>query len=132
MATSRLGFAGDAELAELSSIGDSFVNLVYSLAVWKALGKPRGKRASNYVLSQSLQRSGLREKAGKRLGKGELADYAEALIFRAWLRREIELEECVSILSARLVGADDPHRLRESSIIAFAELLTEIDRRHKD
>ncbi len=131
MTKARLGFAWDVEISELSSIGDSLVNLIYSLAVSKAVGRPTGKRASNYVLSQSLLRSGLRERAGKRLDKGDLADYCEAVIFQAWIRRDIELEECVSILSSRLAGADDPSKLRESSIAAFAELLSEIDRRRR-
>ncbi|MFQ5815363.1 MAG: ribonuclease III family protein [Candidatus Hydrothermarchaeaceae archaeon] len=133
MATGRLGFARNADLAELSSIGDSFVNLIYSLAVSKTIGKPIGKRASNHVLSQSLLKSGLREKAGRRLDKGALADYVEAMIFQAWIKGEIELEECVSILSSHLTGeAEDPYKLRKSSIIAFAALLSEIARRRGD
>lgn len=131
MSTTRLGFAWH-DISELSSVGDSFVNLIYSLAVSKALGRPTGKRASNYVLSQALLKSGLREKAGKRLDKGGLADYAEALIFQAWIRREIELEECVSILNSHLTGVDDDsYKLRDSAVVAFTELLREIYRRRE-
>ncbi|MEE9594793.1 MAG: ribonuclease III family protein [Candidatus Hydrothermarchaeales archaeon] len=127
MSTAWLKFAKNADLSELASIGDSFVNLIYSLAVSKTIGKPVGKRASNHVLSQSLLKSGLREKAGRRLDKGAMADYVEAMIVQAWINGEIEMHECVSILSSHLVDPETgPYKLRESSIVAFTELLSEI------
>jgi hypothetical protein len=130
MKTSWLALAKDAKLTELASIGDSLVNLIYSLAASETLGRPVGKRVSNHILSQSLLKSGLREKAGRRLDKGALADYAEALIFRAWIEGDIGLEECVAILSSHLSGdGENPNKLRKSSIVAFAELLSEIARR---
>ncbi len=130
MGAAWLSFAKKAELSELASIGDSFVNLIYSLAVSKTLGKLVGKRASNHVLSQALIKSGLREKAGRRLDKGALADYVEAMIVQAWINEEIGLEDCVSILSSHLeANENDPYKFRESSIDAFVELLSEIARR---
>ncbi|MEE8168620.1 MAG: ribonuclease III family protein, partial [Candidatus Hydrothermarchaeales archaeon] len=95
-------FDFEGELSELSSIGDSFTNLIYSIAVSQALKKPVGRKASNHVLSQALLLSGLRDKAGSRLDKGEMADFVEALIFYAWIKHRITLEECVAILRKAL------------------------------
>ncbi len=117
----------EVELSEFSSIGDSFTNLVYSLAVSQVLGKPVGKRVSNYILSQALIRSGLRDKAGRRLDKGGLADFAEGAIFYAWMQKRIALEECVGVLVKYLEGSKGD--LREASITAFAELLKVLDER---
>lgn len=92
----------DAPLHELSALGDSFVNLIYSLAISNALKKPTSKRVSNKILAEALISSGLRSKLGSRVTRHDLADYAEAVIFYAWVRNKITLEECVEILSKRL------------------------------
>lgn len=108
-----------ASLEELSALGDGFVNLIYSLAVSNALKKPVSKRVSNHILAEALAASGLRSKLGSRVTKHELADYAEALIFYAWAGNKITIEECVDILSEKIV----PKNLEKSAVNAFAELL---------
>jgi hypothetical protein len=114
------------DVLELSSIGDSFVNLIYSLALSNALGKPMGKKASNYILSEALIKAGLRGIAGSRVDKHGLADYAEGLIFQAWIKGSISLEGCVDILTKELKNRDP---LRKASINAFAQLLRHIKSR---
>ncbi len=111
--------------SELSSLGDSFVNLIYSLALSNALKKPVGKKVSNYVLAEALNRSGLRMHAGKRLRRHDMADYVECAVFYAWIRKTIMLEECVELLTKNLHNKDE---VREASIDAFAELLKHIDK----
>ena len=112
------------DIRELSGVGDSFVNLIYSIAVSNASEKPLSKRASNFVLSEAVYKSGLRENAGARVTRHDLGDFAECLIFDAWLRENISLEECIKILTGELKNSNEP--LREASVNAFAALLMEI------
>ncbi len=114
------------DIRELSGVGDSFVNLIYSLAVSNASRKPLSKRASNYVLSEAIYKSGLRETAGPRVTRHDLGDFAECLIFNAWLSENVSLETCVKILTSELKKSQEP--LREASVKAFTILLEEIQK----
>ncbi len=112
------------DLRELSGVGDSFVNLIYSIAVSNASGKPLCRRASNYVLSEAIYESGLRETVGPRADRHKLADFAECQIFNAWLKENVTIEDCVKILTRELKNSKEP--LREASVKAFTMLLKEI------
>ncbi|MEE9474755.1 MAG: ribonuclease III family protein [Candidatus Hydrothermarchaeaceae archaeon] len=112
------------DVKDLSGVGDSFVNLIYSIAVSNAAGKPVSKRASNYVLSEAVHKSGLREPAGPRADRHKLADYAECQVFNAWLRGNTTLENCVEILTRELKSS--PGSLKEASIQAFTVLLKDV------
>ena len=112
------------DVRELSGVGDSFVNLIYSIAVSNASGKPLSKRASNFVLSEAVYKSGLREPAGTRVSRHDLGDFAECQIFNAWLQENISLEECVKILTCELKNSNGD--LKEASVQAFTKLLLEI------
>lgn len=117
------------DVKELSGVGDSFVNLIYSLAVSNAAGKPVCKRASNYILSEAVRKSGLRELAGPRADRHKLADYAECRIFDAWLGNRLSLEDCVEILTEPLKNSTEA--LREASVQAFTELLKEVQKEER-
>ncbi len=112
------------DVRELSGVGDSFVNLIYSIAVSNASGKPLCRRASNYVLSEAIYESGLREIVGSRADRHKLADFAECQIFNAWLKEDVTIEDCVKILTRELKNSKEP--LREASVKAFTMLLKEI------
>lgn len=109
----------------LSGIGDSFVNLIYSLALSNVSGKAQSKRAHNYVLAEALLRADLRGLAGPRLDRHGLADFVEGYIFHAWAGDHVTIRECVDILEE---GLNDPEvaDMKEKSIIAFANLLLTI------
>jgi hypothetical protein len=111
------------DVRELSSIGDSFVNLIYSLALSYAQGKPVSRRASNYVLGEALTRAGMRGLAGHRIDRHGLADYAEGLLFQGWMEGRITIEECVYTLRDKLLNFESE---KEASIEGFAELLKRI------
>jgi hypothetical protein len=111
------------DVRELSGIGDGFVNLIYSLAVSNVLRKPVGKKASNLVLSEAINKAGIRSLIGKRVDKHDLADYAEGLIFQAWIQGKVSIEECVDILVKAL--EKDP-KSKKASIDAFSQLLERI------
>ncbi len=108
---------------ELSKIGDPFVNFVYSLALSKTLHRPVGKKVSNKILKEALARSKLRDQAGSRRSKGDLGDYVEGFIFKAWAEGQVTIDDCVAILSRTLSPGAKGKEREEESISAFTDLL---------
>jgi hypothetical protein len=87
---------------ELASLGDSYVNFVYSLALSNMRRKPSGAKVKGSVLAEALRKAGLRDYLPSRMTRHMLADGAEsararALIVYAWLQGLITLEESVTI-----------------------------------
>lgn len=82
----------------LASLGDTFVNLVGSLALSNRKGKPSGMRVKGSLLAEGLRRAGLRPYAPHMATRHMLADAAEALIVFAWLKGSLTLEESVQTL----------------------------------
>ena len=85
---------------KLASLGDSFVNLIFSLYLSRRRGEPTGGRVNSWILAQAVRKAGLRELLPSRLNRHEQADAAEALIVYAWLRGSISMDEAVSILES--------------------------------
>lgn len=46
---------------KLASIGDAYINFVYSLALSQRKGKPSGVKVKGTALSEALRKAGLRE-----------------------------------------------------------------------
>lgn len=111
---------------EFSKLGDPFVNFIYSLALSKIFKRPVGKKVSNLILSEALARSGIRERAGSRMRREELGDYAEGLIFMAWAEEKMTIKDAVDILSISLSPQHSRGKLREESIEAFENLLRHV------
>ena len=88
----------------LASLGDTYVNFAYSLALSNRKGKPSGEKVKGSILAEALKKAGLREYMPSRTTRHMLADAAEALIVYAWLHSCITLEDCV----ATLVKTKDP------------------------
>jgi len=82
----------------LASLGDTYINFIYSLAMSERSGKPLGAKVRGSILAEALKRAGLREHMPSRVSKHAIADAAEALAVYAWLKKHVTLEECVSIL----------------------------------
>jgi len=83
---------------KLASLGDSFVNFIYSLALSRKEGKPMGAKVDSRVLSEALKKASLRKFLPSRTDRHTQADAAEALIVYAWIQNAITVEEGVSIL----------------------------------
>jgi len=83
---------------KLASLGDSFVNFVYSLALSRRRGEPTGVKVSSRVLSEALKKVGLRRLLPSRTDRHIQADAAEALIVYAWVQNIMTMEEAVNIL----------------------------------
>ena len=116
----------DFQIDELANVGDNFVNLIYSLALSDVMAKPVGKKVSNYILSEALIKSGLREHGGRRLDKHGMGDFAESIICFAWLKGMVTLNDSVKILEEHLAPSTDNIKLRNSSVNAFTELLKHV------
>jgi len=91
---------------QLASLGDAFVNFVYSLALTQANGKPQSVKVSDRTLANAFKLSGLRKYLGTRISKKDLANASESLLVDAYQKKLITIEESVRILS------EDPNGLQ--------------------
>ena len=105
---------------KLASLGDEYINFVYSLALSNRKGEPSGAKVKGSVLAEAIKKAELRKHLPARMTRHMLADAAEALIVYAWLHNYITLEESV----AALEKTDDP-------IEGFRQLLATIKNRVK-
>lgn len=83
---------------KLASLGDTFINFVYSLALSNKKGEPSGAKVRGRVLAEALKKAGLREHLPSRISRHMLADAAEALVVYAWLHHYITLQETMETL----------------------------------
>lgn len=105
---------------KLASLGDTYINFAYSLALSNRKGKPTGAKVKGRVLAEALKKAGLRKHMPSRMTQHKLADAAEALIVYAWLHNCTTLEESVKMLER----ADDP-------VEGFSQLLATVQNRVK-
>ena len=82
----------------LASLGDAYVNLLYSLYLSRRGGRPLGSKVSSSVLAGALRKAGLRRLLPSRTDRHKQADAAEALVVYAWILGLISTEEAVSTL----------------------------------
>ena len=83
---------------DLASLGDAYVNFIYSLALTNKNARPTGTKAKGSTLAEALRKAGLREQLPARMSSHDLADAAEALIVYGWLQNTITLKESVGFL----------------------------------
>jgi len=83
---------------KLASLGDAFINFVYSLALSNKKGEPSGGKVRGRVLAEALKKAGLREHLPSRISRHMLADAVEALVVYAWLHHYITLQETMETL----------------------------------
>ena len=84
---------------QLASLGDAFINFVYSLALTQINGHPTGVKVSDRILSEAFKLAGLRQYLGTRLSKKDLANASESLLMEAYRKQVLTIEESVRILS---------------------------------
>jgi hypothetical protein len=106
----------------LASLGDAFVNFIYSLALTEINGRPEGTKVSDRVLSEAFRQAGLRGYLGSRLSRKDLANGAESLLIEAYRRHLISIEESVEALTG---NAEDPNLGLSNLLKLAAERLTE-------
>jgi len=91
---------------QLASLGDAFVNFIYSLALTETKGKPQAVKVSDRILAEALRRSGLRKYLGTRVSRKDLANAAESLLIEAYQRRLLTIEESVGTVSSNPEGLE--------------------------
>ena len=84
---------------KLASLGDTYINFAYSLALSNRRGEPSGSKVKGSVLAEAIKKAGLREYMPSRMTRHMLADAAEALIVYAWLYNYVTLDETVSVMA---------------------------------
>jgi hypothetical protein len=96
--TNRRSLAEVLTDRDLASLGDAYVNFVYSLALSNKKRKPLGARVKGSVLAEALRKAGLRDSLGSGMSRHALGDAAEALILYAWLNGYLTLDESVALI----------------------------------
>jgi len=89
---------------KLASLGDTYVNFVYSLALSQKNRKPIGVKVKGSILAEALRRAGLREHVSSSMSCHDLADAVEALLVYSWLNECVTLDESVRML----MRSEDP------------------------
>jgi len=84
---------------ELASLGDAYVNFIYSLALTRISGHPRAVKVSDRILAGALKLAGLRGYLGTRITRKDLANASESLLVEAYLRELLTVQESVQILT---------------------------------
>ncbi|EEB74893.1 ribonuclease III family protein [Thermococcus sp. AM4] len=114
----------------LATLGDSLVNLIYSLALSEFTGRPTGGRVPNASLAIAIERAKLRHLVPPRTDKHGRGDIAEAIIAYAWLEGAFTIEEAVEVLKASFTeDVLHPYRGKEALGLALGELLRLIGER---
>jgi dsRNA-specific ribonuclease len=103
---------------QLASLGDAFVNFVYSLALTNSSARPQGVKVSDRILADAFRRSDLRKYLGTRISRKELANASESLLVAAYQRKLITIEESVKTIS------EDPNGL-EAGLSELLKLAAE-------
>jgi hypothetical protein len=91
---------------QLASLGDAFVNFIYSLALTKINGSPKATKVSDRILSDAFKLAGLREYLGTRRSRKDLANAAESLLIEAYRKQLISIDESVSTLTQNPDGLE--------------------------
>lgn len=84
---------------QLASLGDAYVNFIYSLALTQTSGRPQATKVSDRILAEAFRLAGLREILGTRISRKDIANASESLLVEAYRRDLLKIEESVRILS---------------------------------
>jgi len=108
---------------QLASLGDAFVNFIYSLALTKLNGRPEGTKVSDRVLSEAFRLADLRRHLGARLSRKDLANAAESLLAEAYRKNLISIDESVEVIAQT---PDDPNVGLSNLLKLAAERMTQL------
>jgi hypothetical protein len=86
---------------KLASLGDAYVNLVYSMALTRVTGEPRGVKVSDRILSSAFKAAGLRNYLGARQSRKNFANASEALLIETFRKGLLTIDESVEIITQR-------------------------------
>lgn len=89
---------------QLASLGDAYVNFIYSLALTKINGRPQAIKVSDRNLAEAFKLSGLRPYLGTRIQRKDMANACESILIEAYRRNLLAIEESVKIISENSDG----------------------------
>jgi len=112
----------------LAKLGDSIVNLLYSLVKSKLVGRPDGAKVPDTLLAEAFRQAGLRKYVSARQDAHSLGDAAEALIAYSWLKDHFEIKATAEKLTASIPREKIINRKteKEVSIQIFTSLLQDL------
>ncbi|MBN1215269.1 MAG: hypothetical protein JXA99_07465 [Candidatus Lokiarchaeota archaeon] len=119
----------------LAKIGDSIVNLTYSVAKSIFLTNNQcdnkiirtGQKVNKQILAEALKKANMKNFAKNRADAHDLADTVEAILAYVWINRIITIDEIIDLLKNNL-SYNIINRVKEIEIAAnaFAKLLDKI------
>ncbi len=86
----------------LSKLGDSLLNLIYSLSLSLAKGDPTGGRIPNTVLARAASYSSHRNLVPRRSDSHRKGDIVEAIFAYAWLKGFLEIGDGAEFIARNL------------------------------
>jgi hypothetical protein len=92
----------------LSKLGDSLLNFIYSLNLSLSQGIPSGGKIPNRVLARAIECSSHRELVPRRSDSHRKGDIVEAIFAYAWLKGNLEIGNSVEFIARRLDSAGRP------------------------
>ena len=119
----------------LAKIGDSIVNLTYSVAKSIYMTKMSsnkvvirtGTKVSKTILSDALRQSDMKSFSKSRADAHDLADTVEAIIAFVWLNNNITIQQMIELLEKSFQGNLNNRKEEiENAKVAFSELLNNI------
>lgn len=114
--------------AGLAKLGDSLVNLCFSLAKSIVIGCPTGEKVKDSVLARAIRTSPIYAYVGHRTDPGGAADAYEAVMAWLWLNRKTTIESVVDSLAKSLMtdSTKSAKRDDEFAVHAFKYLLEQV------
>ena len=101
---------------KLASLGDAYVNLVYSMALTQVSGEPRGVKVSDRILSHAFKAAGLRSYLGARQSRKDFANASEALLIETFRKGLLTISESVKIITQKEDLTDGISDLLKTSV----------------
>jgi len=105
---------------QLASLGDAYINFVYSVAMTKTKGSPQGIKVSDKILADAFKLAELRPYLGTRVAKKDLANASESLLAKAYLSELITIQESIATITRQsenpTLGLSDLLRLTAERI----------------
>jgi len=83
----------------LAALGDSYLNLLYSISLSLNLGRPAGNKLKGSILCTALRDSGLRRLLPKRFDRHSQANALEALAAYTWIEGVLSFKSALKIFS---------------------------------
>ncbi|MHA1409183.1 MAG: ribonuclease III family protein [Candidatus Odinarchaeia archaeon] len=111
----------------LSKLGDSLVNLTYSIAKSISINKITGKKVTGKILSAAINNTSFRKFAGKNQDAHSLADAVESLIAYTWIKKIISIDEIVDTMVKSIKKNIELKKEEKIATLAFTDLLKKIE-----